>query len=461
MPVEPTVPTQPDVVSPAEPEQNGTAGSQLSRRGFLRVAGAASLTGVAATVAACTTTAAPGWSFGAPATPGLATAAPASEAPAASAPASEAPASVAPSPSPSAAVNLPPGWTEHDAAARNVVRRFLGNLVAALPEIYPAPVVAELASMLAVEDGYPELDEAPAFVKVSQLVLNDAVAPLTPEIDGEWKVFRLTIDEIEQQIDELMPTVAALGFNKQTPGPTIRVTEGDKVRVIFTNNLKETTGIHFHGVEFENFFMDGVPFVTQKPFASGESFTYEFTADRIGSLMYHSHHNATDQVGRGLLGAYIVDPREPDGVDRVDRDYIWISNDVLGGFTINGHGFPAVVPIVAAVGETIRVRYMNEGIMYHPFHSHGYKQTVVARDGYPLGQNAYDADTVTVGPGERWDVNITAERVGLWAFHCHILPHVEGADGMFGMVNLLIVVPEKAHVNAIAEYLIPQYNPSV
>jgi manganese oxidase len=264
----------------------------------------------------------------------------------------------------------------------------------------------------------------------------------------------MTIDEIEQAIDEQKPTVAALGYNKQTPGPTIRVNEGDKVRVIFTNNLTETTGVHFHGVEFDDFFMDGVPFVTQVPFAAGEEFTYEFTASRPGSLMYHSHHNATDQVGRGLLGAFIVDPKDPKPVDKVDRDYIWISNDVLGGFTINGHGFPAVVPILAAVGETVRVRYMNEGIMYHPFHSHGYKQTVVARDGYPLGSNAYDADTITVGPGERWDVNITADRIGLWAYHCHILPHVEGPDGMFGMVNVLIVVPTKEDVDAIVQALL-------
>jgi FtsP/CotA-like multicopper oxidase with cupredoxin domain len=223
--------------------------------------------------------------------------------------------------------------------------------------------------------------------------------------------------------------------------------------VIFTNNLKEATSVHFHGVEFDDFFMDGVPFVTQKPFAPGESFTYEFTANRPGSMMYHSHHNATDQVGRGLLGAFIVDPKEPTPADTFDREYIWISNDVLGGFTINGHGFPAVIPILAAVGETVRVRYMNEGIMYHPFHSHGYRQQVVARDGYPLGSNAYGADTITVGPGERWDVNITAERPGLWAYHCHILPHVEGADGMFGMVNVLIVVPKKADVDTIVAAL--------
>jgi FtsP/CotA-like multicopper oxidase with cupredoxin domain len=454
VPVEPTVPPQPDAASPAEPEPETIGASGLSRRGFLRVAGAAGLTGVAAGVAACTTTAAPQWSFGAAATPAAATAAPTAApttAPSTEPAASESP-SVEPSPTPNP--DLPPGWSDHDLAARTVVRRFVGNLAPALQGIFGDAAFAQLVDILGATEPYPELDQKPAFVQVPQLVLNDQINRLTPEIDGEWKVFRLTIDEIEHHVDELMPTVAALGYNGQTPGPTIRVTEGDKVRAIFTNNLKETTGVHFHGVEFENFFMDGVPFVTQKPFAPGESFTYEFTAGRSGSLMYHSHHNATDQVGRGLLGAFIVDPLEPDAIDTFDRDYIWVSNDVLGGFTINGHGFPAVVPILAAVGEKVRVRYMNEGIMYHPFHSHGYKQTVVARDGYPLGNNAYDADTVTVGPGERWDVNITTDRVGLWAYHCHILPHVEGADGMFGMVNVLIVVPEKAHVDAIVQALL-------
>jgi FtsP/CotA-like multicopper oxidase with cupredoxin domain len=440
--VEPT-PT-PHAESPGPTEAGSGSTPQLTRRGFLRAAGVTGLAGVAASVAACQAAGAPTWSFGAAPTPAAPSVAPSASA------------SVAPSVSPSPSVNpdLPPGWSEHDLAARNVVRRYVGNLAPAIPTVWGNDVYTQLADILGAADGYPELTAKPAFVQVPQLVLNDVLDPLKPERDGEWTVFRLSIDEIEQAIDELKPTVAALGYNKQTPGPTIRVKEGDKVRAIFTNNLKETTGVHFHGVEFDNFFMDGVPFVTQKPFAPGESFTYEFTANRPGSLMYHSHHNATDQVGRGLLGAFVVDPKTPKDVDDFDREYTWISNDVLGGFTINGHGFPAVVPVLGAVGETIRVRFMNEGIMYHPFHSHGYPMTVVARDGYYLGQNAYQADTVTVGPGERWDVNITLERLGLWAFHCHILPHVEGSDGMFGMVNVLMVVPTAAEVDAIVQLLL-------
>ena len=453
----PESPTEADLAEPDPTAPGLPTPSALSRRGFLRVAGVAGLTGVAAGVAACTSAAAPVVVVRRPV---VARAGGRDDrAERRSQRGSQLrlrrrrrpPRHRAPSAAPSADPNLPAGWTEHDIAARDVVRRFIGNLAPAFQGIYGDEVFAKLADMLGADETWPDPAVKPSFAQVPQLLLNDALSPLEPELDGNVKVFRITVDEIEQQIDELKPTVAALGFNGQTPGPTIRVNEGDRVRAIFTNNLKETTGIHFHGVEFDDFFMDGVPFVTQKPFAPGESFTYEFTANRPGSLMYHSHHNATDQVGRGLLGAFIVDPANPTAVDRVDRDYVWISNDVLGGFTINGHGFPAVVPILAAVGETVRIRFMNEGIMYHPFHGHGYRQRVVARDGYALGNNAYDTDTFTVGPGERWDINIEADRLGLWAYHCHILPHVEGPDGMFGMVNVLIVVPTAADVDAIVQ----------
>jgi FtsP/CotA-like multicopper oxidase with cupredoxin domain len=425
----------------------------LSRRGFMR---GVALAGGGLLAAACGPAVA-GWTFG-PA----GTALPAAASPSAIALASAAPSlvasptaggSAAPSGSPAASAGpIPAGWTQHDVDARRAVRRYLGNLAPALQGVYGDAVFAKLADILGAADGYPELSAKPAFAQVQQLFLNDALQPLKPTIDNGVKVFNLTIDEINQHIDELMPPVAALGYNAQWPGPTIRVTQGDRVRAVFTNNLKETTGVHFHGVQFADFFEDGVPFVTQKPIAPGASYTYEFTATDAGSLMYHSHHNATDQVGRGLLGAFIVDPK----VDPIkyDREYIWISNDELGGFTINGHGFPATVPVLAALGETVRVRFMNEGIMMHPWHLHGNSMKVVARDGHPLGSAAFECDTLGVNPGERYDVLISAKTLGLWAFHCHILPHVEGTNGMFGMVNTLVVVPEKAHVDAIVKAII-------
>jgi FtsP/CotA-like multicopper oxidase with cupredoxin domain len=196
--------------------------------------------------------------------------------------------------------------------------------------------------------------------------------------------------------------------------------------------------------------MDGVPHITQEPIEPGASFTYEFTARTPGSHMYHSHHNATDQVGRGLLGAFIVEPKDPskryDKLYNASQDIIWISNDVLGGFTINGRGFPATSPIVANLGDTIVIRFMNEGQMSHPWHIHGMPMRVVARDGYPLGAAAFTCDTLGVNPGERWDVVIDCDEPGAWAFHCHILPHAEGMDGMFGMVTALVVQDPAAAV---------------
>ena len=402
----------------------------LSRRGFLRGATFAGVGLVGAGVAACAPNLVPSRPPGASPTIGAPSGA-----------ASHAPTGP-----------IPSGWTEHDVTARHVVRRYIGNLAPALEGIYGNVAFAKLIDILGAADGYPELGMKPAFAQVPQLFLNDVLQPLTPQMDGDVKVFRLTIDEIAQRIDELKDPIAALGYNGQAPGPTIRVTEGDKVRAIFTNNLKETTGVHFHGVEFDDFFQDGVPFVTQKPITPGETYSYEFTAKNIGSLMYHSHHNATDQVGRGLLGAFIVEPKV--NPTTYHREYVWISNDALGGFTINGHGFPAVVPVLAAAGESVLIRFMNEGVMMHPWHLHGYAMNVVARDGHALGSAAFACDTLGVNPGERFDVVIKADRPGVWAFHCHILPHVEGLAGMFGMVSTLIVVPEKAHVDAIVNAIV-------
>ncbi|MFN8619518.1 MAG: multicopper oxidase domain-containing protein [Chloroflexota bacterium] len=320
---------------------------------------------------------------------------------------------------------IPDGWTEHDVAAREKVRRFVGNL----------------AKPLGMSDFVGEPVEDPEFTK---LIFGNQ--PLEPKVDGEFKVFDLTIDEIDWQIDAQMPPVKALGYNGTWPGPLLRVTQGDKVRANFKNNLPETTAVHFHGVEFLDWYQDGVPFVTQNPIKPGETYTYEFVAPNAGSMMYHSHHNATDQVGRGLLGAFIVDPKDPAesyAAQGVTQEVIFIHNDSLGGFTINGHGFPGTAPIVAHVGDKILIRYMNEGVMMHPWHTHGFAQHIVARDGRPLGTAAFDCDTLGVNPGERYDAIVDCDRPGVWAFHCHILPHVEGLDGMYGMVTALVILPKE------------------
>jgi FtsP/CotA-like multicopper oxidase with cupredoxin domain len=154
--------------------------------------------------------------------------------------------------------------------------------------------------------------------------------------------------------------------------------------------------------------------------------------------MYHSHHNSLEQIVGGLLGAFIIDPLDKSREPEYDHDVIMILNDSTLGFTINGRSFPYVQPLTAKVGEKIRIRYMNEGLMIHPMHLHGQPQLVFMKDGYHL-DSPYWVDTLNIAPGERYDAIITARAPGIWAFHCHIISHVENRNGLFGMTVPFVV----------------------
>jgi FtsP/CotA-like multicopper oxidase with cupredoxin domain len=259
---------------------------------------------------------------------------------------------------------------------------------------------------------------------------------MQPKLVNGVKVYELTAREMQW---ETAPgqMVTAMAYNDQVPGPQIRVREGDRVRVVLKNELKQSTAIHFHGLELP-MDQDGVPFITQPPVKPGASFTYEFTVPNAGSHMYHSHHNSATQVGLGLLGAFIVEPKDKTHEPKVDQDVVFILNDGAHGYTFNGKSFPGTQPIVAKLGQKIRIRYMNEGMMIHPMHLHGMHQTVIAKDGWPLSA-PWKCDTLNIAPGERYDVVVNCNNPGTWAFHCHILPHAETEHGMFGMVTALVV----------------------
>ena len=262
---------------------------------------------------------------------------------------------------------------------------------------------------------------------------------LPARVEKGIKCYDLTASKLRWEV-EPGRTVEAWAFNEQVPGPQIRVREGDRVRVTLNNQLgDESTAIHFHGLELP-MDQDGVPFITQPPVKPGESFVYEFTVPlgNAGSHMYHSHMNSAKQVGLGLLGAFIVEPRRPRAVEKADVDYVMILNDGMHGYTLNGKGFPATEPIRARLGQKVRIRFMNEGMMIHPMHLHGMHMTVIDKDGW--AQPApWKCDTLNIAPGERWDVIVACTNPGVWAFHCHILPHAEAEHGMFGMVTALIV----------------------
>jgi FtsP/CotA-like multicopper oxidase with cupredoxin domain len=260
--------------------------------------------------------------------------------------------------------------------------------------------------------------------------------PLAARMEGAVKVWDLTIDEIDW---ETKPgnIEKARGYNGVLPGPILRATVGDTVRINVKNNLEESSTIHWHGLYVPNA-MDGVPYVNQDPIKPGGTFTYEFTLRNSGTHMYHSHHNALDQVNRGLLGAFIVDPVDPSTYPAYDKEYILVLNDTMLGFTINGKEFPATDALVAKKGERVLVRFMNEGLAHHPMHLHGLPMQVFAVDGWPLPQ-PYMCDTLDVAPGNRYDAIVEATEPGVWAFHCHVLSHAESPQGMFGMVTAMVI----------------------
>jgi len=151
---------------------------------------------------------------------------------------------------------------------------------------------------------------------------------LAPEIVTEngqsIKVFKLTVEDVSFEIFPGKTISQAWGFNGLIPGPTIRVTEGDRIRIIFTNNTDNEHTLHVHG-QPKPLEMDGIPYVSQPPLKKGETFTYEFTVRKSGTHWYHCHVDSHHHVDMGMYGAFIVDPAGED--IPYDRDYIMILDE--------------------------------------------------------------------------------------------------------------------------------------
>jgi FtsP/CotA-like multicopper oxidase with cupredoxin domain len=265
--------------------------------------------------------------------------------------------------------------------------------------------------------------------------------PLTPRIENGVKVFDLEAKVVQWEVE---PGVKreAWTYNGMTPGPLIRVKEGDHVRINLKNSLGESTALHPHGMENEGPFnkFDGVSYLNSPPVKPGQTGAFEFIAYPPGTHMYHSHHDSTKQVALGMLGPLIVDPKDPTGWPKADKEYVMVLNDGPLGYTINGKSFPATEPLTAKQGQKVLVRWMHEGALMHPMHLHGPAMTVVARDGHLL-KSPQTLDVLTINPGERWDVLLDTSKTGVWAWHCHVLPHAEGEKGLYGLTTVVKVEP--------------------
>jgi FtsP/CotA-like multicopper oxidase with cupredoxin domain len=274
------------------------------------------------------------------------------------------------------------------------------------------------------------------------------------------KVFELTTSVIRWTI---LPgvTVDAYAYNGQIPGPRIRVRQGDRLRIIVRNRLPEETTIHWHGLILPNQ-MDGPAEITQAPILPGGTYNYEFTVSQHGTYFYHPHAKPDRTQALGLYGALIIDPTNPSDELAADHDYIiqmqeWLLREGLtypampmdgmqpNYFTINGKSYPSTEVIPMKVSETLKVRFIgtHNGFI-HPMHIHGGPFEVVARDGETIPATArFLADTVNVGPGQRYDVIWKARRPGKWLIHCHIPHHtsnnnteVKGGGGLMVVIDV-------------------------
>lgn len=253
--------------------------------------------------------------------------------------------------------------------------------------------------------------------------------------------------------------LAAYAYNGMVPGPLIRVDNGERVRIRFTNNLPVETTIHWHGIGVPNS-EDGVPGITQEAIEPGEEYTYEFTARPAGepggggTFLYHSHVDEDRQMSAGLSGTFIIDPPRPQPRYDVDETIVvseWTADPESGRtrgvmemegmlpnfFTINGKSYPATDPIEVKSGERVLLRLVNAGQFEHPLHLHGTAFRVVARDGHPTSDRGL-RDAITLASGERADISFELPP-GTWAFHCHIGHHLtndgEGPGGLMTVIE--------------------------
>jgi FtsP/CotA-like multicopper oxidase with cupredoxin domain len=281
------------------------------------------------------------------------------------------------------------------------------------------------------------------------------------------KEFHLVAEPV---VREMAPGMKAnlWGYNGQSPGPTIEAVEGDRVRIFVTNRLPEHTTIHWHGILLPSG-MDGVGGLTQPQIPVGKTFVYEFDLVKSGTFMYHPHADEMVQMAMGMMGAFVVHPKDP-GRHRVDRDFVFLINayDVdPGSFTPrvntmldfnlwswNSRVFPGIDPLAARTRDRVRIRFGNLTMTNHPIHLHGHDFEVTGTDGGWVPKAArWPEVTTDVAVGQMRAIEFDAI-AGDWAFHCHKSHHTMNAMGHG--VPTLIGVDHRGVAERITR-LIPDY----
>ena len=284
------------------------------------------------------------------------------------------------------------------------------------------------------------------------------------------KEFHLVAEPV---VREIAPGMKATlwGYNGQSPGPTIEVVEGDRVRMFVTNKLPEHTTMHWHGQRLPNG-MDGVGGLTQPQIPVGKTFVYEFVARRPGTFMYHPHADEMTQMAMGMMGFWVTHPKTKHPlIDEVQRDFCFLLNayDVEPGastpkvntmldfnlWTWNSRAFPGIDSLNVRLGDKVRIRVGNLTMTNHPIHLHGHEFAVTGSDGGPWPMAARCPEvTVDVAVGQMRQVEFVANEEGDWAFHCHKSHHTMNAMGH--AVPTLIGVEHRGLLKKIQK-LAPDY----
>ena len=275
------------------------------------------------------------------------------------------------------------------------------------------------------------------------VVPNGAALPFRV-VDGV-KVFHLVAEELDHEFDPGL-RAKCWGYNGRVNSSVIEAVEGERIRIYVTNRLSVATSVHWHGLYLPNG-MDGVGGLTQPHIKAGDTVKYEWTLRQHGTFMFHSHHDEMTQMGMGLVGMFVVHPREPSADQHVDRDFsLMISEWAIAPgtarpntlemtdfnvLTINGKVFPSTAPLVCRTGDRVRLRLGNLGATdHHPMHIHGYRFRVTATDGEEIPRSAqWPETTVLVAVGQTRTVEFIADAPGDWAFHCHMTHHVMNQMG--------------------------------
>jgi len=284
------------------------------------------------------------------------------------------------------------------------------------------------------------------------------------------KEFHLVAEPV---VREMAPGFKAhlWGYNGQSPGPTIEVVEGDRVRIFVTNRLPEHTSIHWHGQRLPNG-MDGVSGLTQPAIKPGQTFVYEFIARRPGTFMYHPHADEMTQMAMGMMGSWVTHPKDKHPlIEEVDRDFIFLLNayDIEPGsytpkimtmldfnlWSWNSRIFPGIDSLNVRLNDRVRVRIGNLTMTNHPIHLHGHEFEVTGTDGGPVPLSArWPEVTTDIAVGQVRQIEFVADEVGDWAFHCHKSHHTMNAMGHD--VPTMIGVDHRGLSKKISQ-LIPDY----